>query len=234
METRTMKNKSTLWEKVKYACLNTGDVLRSTNQKHIERYFTIFPEKIEIPYKESPEHTAVMSAALLNPIALNVLIDAGADLNKRGRGGRTALINSISYGDDYTNSFESAKLLLEGGADPYIQDNDGLNAFDHAIVPKYKALLNQYKDQNKPENSFALENESCVSITKSMDSLGYELTTIFDFENKTIVMTSSTAGQGPFPVQSFNNAASPEQLEKAHAFLLQKGGNNHGYKAKIL
>jgi len=54
---------------------------------------------------------------------VSFLISRGADINFRGKDGRTPLIWAAG------NSFESTKILLENGADINAKGNDGMNAF---------------------------------------------------------------------------------------------------------
>jgi len=54
---------------------------------------------------------------------VSFLISRGADINFRGKDGRTPLIWAAG------NSLESTKMLLEDGADINTKGNDGMNAF---------------------------------------------------------------------------------------------------------
>jgi len=54
---------------------------------------------------------------------VSFLISRGADINFRGKDGRTPLIWAAG------NSLESSKMLLENGADIKAKGNDGMNAF---------------------------------------------------------------------------------------------------------
>ncbi|MCH6574872.1 MAG: ankyrin repeat domain-containing protein [Bacteroidetes bacterium] len=54
---------------------------------------------------------------------VSFLISRGADINFRGKDGRTPLIWAAG------NSLESSKMLLENGADINAKVNDGMNAF---------------------------------------------------------------------------------------------------------
>ena len=54
---------------------------------------------------------------------VSFLISKGADINFRGKDGRTPLIWAAG------NSLESSKMLLENGADINAKGNDGMNAF---------------------------------------------------------------------------------------------------------
>jgi len=63
------------------------------------------------------------------------LISRGADVNFRGKDGRTPLIWAAGNSFESTkillenNSFESTKILLENGADVNARGNDGMTAF---------------------------------------------------------------------------------------------------------
>jgi len=54
---------------------------------------------------------------------VSILISRGADVNFKGKDGRTPLIWAAG------NSFESAKILLENGADVNAKGDDGMTAF---------------------------------------------------------------------------------------------------------
>ncbi len=54
---------------------------------------------------------------------VSILISRGADVNFKGKDGRTPLIWAAG------NSFESTKILLENGADVNAEGDDGMNAF---------------------------------------------------------------------------------------------------------
>ena len=54
---------------------------------------------------------------------VSILISRGADVNFKGKDGRTPLIWAAG------NSLESSKMLLENGADINAKGNDGMNAF---------------------------------------------------------------------------------------------------------
>ena len=76
------------------------------------------------------------------------LIRAGADVNAKTRFGSTPLAELVR-----TFYYDQMALLLENGADPYIEDNDGLSAFTLTqINPKLREMfLKQYKKTVKEE-----------------------------------------------------------------------------------
>src|SRR5262249_30829295 len=57
------------------------------------------------------------------------LLDAGADVNARGRGGETPLMMAAGYG--YT---DIVNALLDRGADARVEMSDGSNALTFAVV----------------------------------------------------------------------------------------------------
>lgn len=61
--------------------------------------------------------------------AVKTLIESRADINRRNRHGRTALMMAAGYG--YSDIVE---LLLDRGSDPRVSDEDGMTALDSAII----------------------------------------------------------------------------------------------------
>jgi len=57
------------------------------------------------------------------------LLDAGADVNARGRDGSTALMMAAGYGYE-----DMVALLLARGADAHLQLSDGENALTYAVL----------------------------------------------------------------------------------------------------
>lgn len=70
---------------------------------------------------------------------VNLLLKAGADVNRQSRGGRTPLMMAIKY--DATGDITEA--LLKHGADPYIKSTyDGWTAFDFLqTIPNYEPYI---------------------------------------------------------------------------------------------
>ena len=69
------------------------------------------------------------------PLA-RVLLDAGADVNRQGEGGFTALHSAAQNGDE-----ELVQLLLERGADAGLATANGRRAADFAADDRVRALL---------------------------------------------------------------------------------------------
>jgi ankyrin repeat protein len=68
--------------------------------------------------------------------AIRWLVGKGADVNKVSQleyGGRTALISAAEVG-----AVESARVLLELGANPHLKMKDGSTALSHALASSMK------------------------------------------------------------------------------------------------
>mmetsp|Transcript_105152 Transcript_105152/g.206253 ORF Transcript_105152/g.206253 Transcript_105152/m.206253 type:complete len:84 (+) Transcript_105152:2647-2898(+) len=70
---------------------------------------------------------------------VQVLLDAGADVNVKGEEGWTALITATSFGHSAI-----VQLLLEAGADVNVQDWTGRTAADLAKTPDIRSLIDNY------------------------------------------------------------------------------------------
>lgn len=62
---------------------------------------------------------------------VEALIEADAKLNAKNQRGETSLIMAVRRGNTAI-----ARILVDAGADTDIMDNDGLLAFDHAMIRK--------------------------------------------------------------------------------------------------
>lgn len=68
---------------------------------------------------------------------LNLLLEAGVDINRAGKSGITALMAAASRGDA-----SLVKFLMEHGADPHLKDHHGHTAVEHIHRPeKREAVL---------------------------------------------------------------------------------------------
>lgn len=76
----------------------------------------------------TPLHFAAVGEAYGNPHAAQLLIDAGADVDRRNRTGRTPLAHHLHEGVPT----DLVDVLLQAGADPRIPDNGGATAIDYA------------------------------------------------------------------------------------------------------
>ena len=75
---------------------------------------------------------------------MRMLIDKGADVNRKDENGRTALMLAVDQG-----STANIEMLIAAGADPNVQDNDGQTALMRADdVETVMMLLNARADMS--------------------------------------------------------------------------------------
>lgn len=162
---------------------------------------------------------------------MRILIRAGADLNLTDYDGESALIKAVRNGDSI-----AAKILIDAGADQEIADNDGKKASDHANSTEMKTLLGVKitpPQGHQTPKGFNLEDDSCVSLTKVMNTADLSVTTVYDFEFETITtITQSDKGQSHC-VNSFERAASKAQLQAAKDFWAEQKNTADGAKAAL-
>jgi ankyrin repeat protein len=83
-----------------------------------------------------PLHAAVAgSEAQARLACARQLVEEGADVNARQSGGYTPLMSAAQNGDE-----DLAELLLARGADPTLEDDQGLSAMAHAEKAGHAAL----------------------------------------------------------------------------------------------
>jgi len=83
------------------------------------------------------------------------LLRAGADVNAKNRGGSTALHEATM-----SAKYDFVKFLLENGADPYLECNDGLSTLSISRHdPKMKELTGKYYSKNIREEKKKSSNE---------------------------------------------------------------------------
>ena len=71
-----------------------------------------------------------------HPEAIRFLLDRGADVNKSGKFGKTALMMAAYYGDE-----DSVKLLLSRGADVNATGTDGITALSLAEEQGHRTII---------------------------------------------------------------------------------------------
>ncbi|WP_176065611.1 ankyrin repeat domain-containing protein [Piscinibacter koreensis] len=89
----------------------------------------------------APAVPIVQAAANGDMPALLALLDAGADPNARGTGGRTALMEAARAG-----RFAIVRALLVHGADKALADDAGRTAFDEAVARGHVDLIALLRD----------------------------------------------------------------------------------------
>jgi ankyrin repeat protein len=96
------------------------------------------PKAVTSPY----EGTALIAAAHLGHVdVVKALIAAGAPLDHVNNIGWTALLEAIILGDGGKRHIETAKALVDAGADKSIGDRDGIIPLEHAQRRGYDPII---------------------------------------------------------------------------------------------
>ncbi|MNP63955.1 Ankyrin repeats (3 copies) [compost metagenome] len=86
--------------------------------------------------------TALIPAAERGHVeTVQMLIDAGVDVNHLNRLHWTALLEAVILGDGGPRHVEIVRRLLQAGADPTIADKDGVSALEHARQRGYQEMV---------------------------------------------------------------------------------------------
>ena len=72
---------------------------------------------------------------------VQILIDAGVDVNHLNRLHWTALLEAVILGDGGPRHVDIVRRLLAAGADPAIADKDGVTALEHARTRGYAEMV---------------------------------------------------------------------------------------------
>lgn len=159
---------------------------------------------------------------------VQILLDAGANIDIQGEDGWTALHYAADKGHT-----ELYRYLLEQGADRSIA-SDGKNvslkfAANKDIREYYKTIKALPQARSEPQSletanntlndEFVRDGEYIVSITRIANNAGITKTTLYDFADETVTtITEKNKTQSSF-VESFERAASQKQLEAAKVFM---------------
>lgn len=130
---------------------------------------------LEPSMKSTPLITA---AALGEPEAAKILIEAGADMNLKNMDGSTALMVAIVFGKDIV-----AKVLIDNGADLNIKNKDGSTALHTAAffcnVEIVKQLLEKGADKaltnNDGKTAFQIVEPPFEKVKFIYDSVGEKI-----------------------------------------------------------
>ncbi|KAJ5946758.1 hypothetical protein N7454_003597 [Penicillium verhagenii] len=90
----------------------------------------------------TPLHCAVREKSLS---MVEMLLKAGVDVNRKNTYGRTALLVATSMD---TRRSDLVSLLFENGADPFIEDNNGLSPFHMALAWPNTSILSKFQTLN--------------------------------------------------------------------------------------
>ena len=161
-------------------------------------------------------HTPLLHAANLQvkqakPI-MEALIAAGADLEARNSIGSTALIIAIKNG-----RIQTAKLLLQKGADVKAKDKAGKTAADYAPTPEFKKFLENWKPGSTVEIA-----EKAPSMPKRLADFyknregdaykGFFIQGLPHYTRDTKLKVSFVKGLGLFTENDINPETHPEWM----------------------
>ncbi|MCW8850135.1 MAG: ankyrin repeat domain-containing protein [Melioribacteraceae bacterium] len=106
---------------------------------------------VNVPEPSRKSTPLITAAALGEPEAAKILIEAGADLNYKNMDGSSALLTAIVFGKE-----KVVKILIDSGADLNIKSSDGSTplhtASFFAEVDIVKALLEKGADKSLTNN----------------------------------------------------------------------------------
>ncbi|XP_013773491.1 ankyrin repeat domain-containing protein 34C-like [Limulus polyphemus] len=80
-----------------------------------------------------------------------LLVEAGVDVNSRNERGETPLICTCTYVEECKNRAKLGQLFLNAGADPNVQDWQGLTALMHASIKGQTDMVLLILENNKTE-----------------------------------------------------------------------------------
>lgn len=178
-------------------------------------------EELDSDYNATP----IIHAAYYNLIEmLDVLIDAGANLDHQDDDGETALICASKCGH-----LQALKKLMAAGADITKQRNNGQTAEDVAANEGIKDEILRSRC-----GKFIKENDYLVSITEYAKTCKMSLSTLYNFKAQTITTESQNNNGLVLFVQDFNAVRGQKQLQEAAQFLKANGGDLHGFKTPAI
>jgi len=115
-----------------------------TGAESVEKIRLLLAMRPDVNAVDNHNRTAlILTANYSSPEILKMLIDAGADINKRDDQGQTALIASLGGGfiGDPDRTIAQVKMLLAAGANVNIQDNAGQTALSLAQKSGHEKLI---------------------------------------------------------------------------------------------
>ena len=114
-------------------------------------------EIVEYMLTKNPSEDLIFDALVIGANQSNqiykMLLNLISDVNKKSRYcGMTLLMGALSWSQNFSESIEVSleriKMLLDKGANPYIKDNNGKNAFNYTKDPDIINLMYKY-DYNR-------------------------------------------------------------------------------------
>lgn len=163
---------------------------------------------------------------------VELLVQAGADVNAADKDGRTPLMRAA-----LSDQVETLSILIKAGADPAKTDRHGMQAYDHAVSrskDKAKEYLARYRSDKARHAALPQEGETSLpvgdydAVRLNDHSLevreGDTLTMTFNFWTQQVILRDLSQPSPPV-VQNFAQVQRQEAIREAFDKLVALGGN---------
>lgn len=162
---------------------------------------------------------------------VELLVNAGADVNAADKEGRTPLMRAA-----LSDQVETLSILIKAGADPAKTDRHGMQAYDHAVSrskEKAKEYLSRYR--NDKGRAPAAQQQGAAMPVGDYDAVmlndhslevreGDTLTMTFNFWTQQMIVRDISQPSPPV-VQNFAQVQRQEAIREAFDKLVALGGN---------
>lgn len=112
----------------------------------------LIDQGINVNHRSNNGNTALINAAMKGHTEyVKLLFKNGAYVNHKNNKGNTALINMFNTRLDADKVFSMMKLLMENGADPLIEDDNGNDSWVHAKFRGYSFATDLFKAYQEKE-----------------------------------------------------------------------------------
>lgn len=157
---------------------------------------------------------------------LELLIEAGADVNTAGKDGRTPLMRAA-----LADQVEAIAILVKAGAKPDAADNHGMRAYDHAVSAgraKAKEALARYRPETARAESAVAHLDDYAFMPLNSHSLevreGDSLAMTFNFWTQQVIIRDTSRPASAPVVQNFADVQRQEAIAEAWEKLKELGG----------
>lgn len=202
-------------------------LIRGDSPEKLRKYLAKNADELERigPHGQTP---LIHAAYEGRPEMLRVILEFNPNLEAQSSMGNTAL--HLAADRSYV---QIVTALLEAGASTDIINNRGETAKGLAS-PAIRSLFDDgeetpAKAQIKLTGEFQKQSKHIVSYTAPTENPEYTITSIYNFEAKTVSYLSGVKGSSP-NVVPFSRVASFNELKDAAAFLEAEKGDLHGWK----
>ncbi len=150
------------------------------------------------------------------------LADPDVNINRRNSKNGTALIHAAYHGHT-----ECVRLLIEAGADLFLEDEDG-TALDNARLKGHNGIVTLLENaESIAFGPYRKLNEEEELQTERRPDLGQKITRLFNFRAMTMKETTqnlSTKAESSFVLHFSNPAIDLELIHKAKDAFIDEGG----------